>query len=653
MSFENKIIPPVSGQKPSFWQEHKKIILGLLATLILSVGVFFGQSATNNFRASILNTQQPAPFDGTALPVRSIPDWASLSGAEYQLVASALAPDKLITLPNYDPAIFGAKLASLSWSSTTDRALINKLVTYATPYMGSYETNSKEYEGSHLAIDIKLPEETPIYVVANGTVVKVVESSSGFGKHIVVRHDNVPLLDSNETATLYSSYSHLGKIQTTKGAIVTRGEQIALSGNTGISSGPHLHFQIDRATAPWHPWWPFSSAEAAAAGVSFFDGVSSGLNQDQAIANTINPMLWVQRYLATDTSTSSDLHATAVTPPPEPALTPVAPEPDPTTIPTPVAPEPTPDPQSPTIEPIVTSNLIAETKPVDSISKVAKFSISSNDKFLIGSPEEITIQALDLNDEPTLNTNFTGEATLSTSTNFGTFTPATITTDDFQDGKATVLLTYPADQSFTVKAQQGALLGISSTIRPRLFNDVSIVHPNYKAISYLKNKKIIGGYPDGTFRPNQTVSRVEALKMIELGLNVDCSTAPAPNFPDTEASAWYSSFIGCAVQHDIVGGYPDGTFGPGNTVNRAEYLKVLIGSANVQTSIPTSTPYSDVSVDAWFAPFAAYAAEKNIISGDQLDGGFSMTRAEVAETIYRMIVLRETLATSYTEDLAI
>ncbi len=643
MSFENKIVPPAQGEPVSFWQEHKKFLLGLLATLVLTVGVFFGQGMTGNFMASVLNIQTPAPFDGTALPVRQIPDWARLSGAEYQLAASALAADKLIELPNYDPAIFGAEIAALSWSSSTDRTFINQLVTYSTPYMGTYDGNSKEYEGSHLAVDIKLPDGTPIYAVANGTVVKVADSPNGFGKHIVVRHDNVPLLDTNETATLYSSYSHLGEIQTTKGAIITRGEQIALSGNSGASSGPHLHFQIDNTNAPWHPWWPFSSAEASAAGLNFFSGISEGLNKEQAAANTINPMLWAQRYLVSDASISSDFHATADTTP-DPVPTDPDPAPDPTT-PDPVV-DTIPDP-----DPTVAPDPVDE--PISTIGKVAQFEISVADTFLLGTLEEIVIQALDLNGVPLGNTSFIGEATLSTSTGFGVFTPATLTAEDFSNGKATVMLNYPADQSFTVKAQQGALLGTSATIRPRLFSDVRITHPNYKAISYLKSKEIIGGYPDGTFQPSKTVSRVEALKMIELGLNVDCSTAPAPTFPDTEASAWYSSFIGCAVQHDIVGGYPDGTFGPGNTVNRAEYLKVLVGSAAVETSIPAVKPYSDVPVDAWFAPFAAYAAEKNIISGDQLDGSFGMTRAEVAETIYRVIVLRETLAVSYTEDLAI
>ena len=249
-------------QMQNFWQEHKHFLKGLTVTLVITaiVGIFGEQ--TSNFMATVLDFEKPAPFDGTALPVREVPDWTNLEGNESKLLLAQLPTEKFIELPNYDPIIFGTTVADLNWN--VDQYLANQLVTYAVPYMGSYKLNSREYEGSHLAVDIKIPTGTPIHTVANGKVVKIAEASSGFGKHIVIEHPDVPLLNKNETVTLYSAYAHLSKISVTKNQIVKRGDIIGESGNSGISTTPHLHFQIDKEEAPWHPWWPFNSAEASA-----------------------------------------------------------------------------------------------------------------------------------------------------------------------------------------------------------------------------------------------------------------------------------------------------------------------------------------------------------------------------------------------------
>jgi murein DD-endopeptidase MepM/ murein hydrolase activator NlpD len=541
----------------SYWNHHKHFIKGFAITMAITliVGVFGSQ--TGDFMASVLDLEKPAPFDGTALPIEKVPDWSNLRNGESSLLAAQLPLEKIVALPNYDPIIFGTVVADLNWS--IDKALANKLVTYAVPYMGSYENNSKEYEGSHLAVDIKIPVGTPVHAVANGKVVKVAQASSGFGKHIVVKHPDVPLLNGNETVTLYSAYAHLSEIAIENGQIVTRGEVIGKSGNSGTSTTPHLHFQIDRDEAPWHPWWPFSSAEASAAGLNFFDGVSAGLNQTQAITNTINPMLWVQRYLAADVVAVPDGSHSSET----------------------------------TTEEPVTVDTVADTSDT------------------IETPDE----------EPE-----------STETLDETTTPEdSATPKDVED---------PENEEGTVTA---------------IFTDVDSAHQNTKAIQYLKENEIIGGYSDGSFQPDKTVSRVEALKMILLGLKIELQPMLDLGFPDTSNQQWYASFVGTAVNKEIAKGYPDGTFGPGNTVNRAEYLKILLASARIAPDSATEKPYEDVAADAWFASFANYSKLKNIfpISGNLFNGTKGVTRAEVAETLYRLIVLRETGAASYSADLEI
>lgn len=714
-----------------FWQTHKTFLVGVAATLIATVGVYFLQSSTQDFMASVLNVPMASPFDGAALPTPKIPDWARLSSAQYTLSASVLPADKVADLPNYDPAVFGTKLADVNWSASANRDLVNQLITYSTPYMSSYAAQ-QEYTGSHLAVDIKMSIGTPVYAVANGVVEKAAEVA-GFGQVVMIRHDNVPLIDSNETTTLYSTYAHLSKIIVAKGDVIYRGQQIAESGNTGTSTGAHLHFQIDNTNAPWHPWWPFSSADTKAAGVSFMDGIDAGLGKDAAIANTVNPMLWVQRYFTTKPVVAAALKTSTTTS--STNTTSTATDTTSATTNTTTSSSTTTTTSAPTIEktnevvrvafsgdsfafvgntatvkitaldgaskanttfaplnPItvaidgdaevstrtltasdfregvatltVRSNnpssvkvTVADTSTnvtfVSEIASVAGFAVTPPDTFLLGSPQDVTIQAVDQSGTPTPSSSIAGTVKLTTSTGLGTFSPETLTANDFKDGKAVVKLTYPTPTAFTIKAQEGALVGTSQTISARLFTDVDSGSTYGNAITYLKQANIIGGYPDGSFQPNKTVSRAEAMKMILGGLNISGPTKPNLKFNDTTNDAWYATWVAAGVTHSIVAGYADGTFRPANTVNRAEYLKMLVNASGASVSTPSDAPYDDVSLSDWFASFADYAKEKNLVpvTNNRLDASGGMTRGEVAETIYRAIVLKKTGAATYSTDL--
>ncbi|MFD3719264.1 M23 family metallopeptidase [Streptomyces sp. NPDC058674] len=90
----------------------------------------------------------------------------------------------------------------------------------------------------HSGQDFAVPVGTPVQSVGAGTVVKAGPNGGGdgpaYGNAIVIRHAN----------NTYSQYAHLSRIQVKIGQKVSKDKQIALSGNTGNSSGPHLHFEI-------------------------------------------------------------------------------------------------------------------------------------------------------------------------------------------------------------------------------------------------------------------------------------------------------------------------------------------------------------------------------------------------------------------------
>ncbi|WCD87112.1 Murein DD-endopeptidase MepM [Streptomyces xanthophaeus] len=90
----------------------------------------------------------------------------------------------------------------------------------------------------HSGQDFAVPVGTPVKAAAAGTVVKSGPNGGGdgpaYGNAIVIKHAN----------NTYSQYAHLSKLQVKVGQKVNMNQRIALSGNTGNSSGPHLHFEI-------------------------------------------------------------------------------------------------------------------------------------------------------------------------------------------------------------------------------------------------------------------------------------------------------------------------------------------------------------------------------------------------------------------------
>jgi murein DD-endopeptidase MepM/ murein hydrolase activator NlpD len=88
----------------------------------------------------------------------------------------------------------------------------------------------------HGGMDIGIPEGTSVKAVKDGTVIHTGYNPDGFGNNVIIQHD-----DGYQTV-----YAHLSSKSMQKGDKVTAGQLVGLSGNTGFSSGPHLHFQVQK-----------------------------------------------------------------------------------------------------------------------------------------------------------------------------------------------------------------------------------------------------------------------------------------------------------------------------------------------------------------------------------------------------------------------
>ncbi|MDR6976659.1 murein DD-endopeptidase MepM/ murein hydrolase activator NlpD [Streptomyces sp. 3330] len=140
-------------------------------------------------------------------------------------VASAAAPAAA-------PAAAKTAASSASWVDPVKKYTLS----------AGYAQAGAMWQSTHSGQDFAVPSGTKVVAAHGGTVVKAGGNGAGdgpaYGNAIVIKHAN----------GVYSQYAHLSRIHVKVGQIVKTGQKIALSGNTGNSSGPHLHFEI-RKTA--------------------------------------------------------------------------------------------------------------------------------------------------------------------------------------------------------------------------------------------------------------------------------------------------------------------------------------------------------------------------------------------------------------------
>lgn len=88
---------------------------------------------------------------------------------------------------------------------------------------------------NHNGIDLAAAEGTPVYAIKDGAVYTTIENDPEFGNYIILTHD---------TGKMTSVYAHLSKIQVERYQSVRKGDIIGYVGQTGMATGPHLHFEI-------------------------------------------------------------------------------------------------------------------------------------------------------------------------------------------------------------------------------------------------------------------------------------------------------------------------------------------------------------------------------------------------------------------------
>lgn len=203
--------------------------------------------------------------------------------------------------------------------------------------------------------------------------------------------------------------------------------------------------------------------------------------------------------------------------------------------------------------------------------------------------------------------------------------------------------------SFCVTVAAPDTASSSSSLTPSVgslftsFSDVSPNHPYSSAVAYVRQEGIVNGYPDGTFRPDQSINRAEFTKIVTLALFGQdmvekCGTFYS--FTDVPRDAWYAKHLCRARDGWLLTGYPDGSFKPAQSINFVEAAKILAnGYGLIQRTEHcngTLCPDSDTAEHPWYEQYVTALAGKQAVPASITSLGQPITRGEMAEMIYRL-----------------
>ncbi|MCX6735438.1 MAG: beta-propeller domain-containing protein [Candidatus Peregrinibacteria bacterium] len=157
------------------------------------------------------------------------------------------------------------------------------------------------------------------------------------------------------------------------------------------------------------------------------------------------------------------------------------------------------------------------------------------------------------------------------------------------------------------------------------FGDVDSMNGNFKAINYLKENKVVQGYADGTFKPENKINRAEFLKIV---MEAAGKTPEGKDCYKDVKDVWYSGYVCAATKLNLVQGYGDGSFKPEKEINFAEASKIISNTMGLVV------PADDSGV--WYKPYVQALTDKAAIPQDVAGFNYNITRGQMAEMVWRI-----------------
>ena len=181
-------------------------------------------------------------------------------------------------------------------------------------------------------------------------------------------------------------------------------------------------------------------------------------------------------------------------------------------------------------------------------------------------------------------------------------------------------------------------------LTPRSFSDLEGSEFE-REIRTLAAYQLLGGYEDGTFRPDSTVTRAEFCAMAATALALPADHSVLDQFSDVSAQSWYADGISAMADMGFISGYGDGTFRPDSTITYQEMVTILSAVAAWANMDIYDLSQQEVSAADWpsYYEYAqwAQAPARNLAALDALVGGLAPadpgTRQVAAGMLYQIM----------------
>lgn len=155
------------------------------------------------------------------------------------------------------------------------------------------------------------------------------------------------------------------------------------------------------------------------------------------------------------------------------------------------------------------------------------------------------------------------------------------------------------------------------------------------AKSYIDNLAQLGVFTgEGKFRPTENMSRAEFVKSVVVAAGLQGSTAIT--FPDVKDGDWFAPYVKTAVSNGVIGGYANGKFGPNDSLTREQAAKIVVNAFGLPKVTPASPSFSDVKSTDWSYSFVETLVSYGIVSGygnGKFGPADNVTREQVAKIV--------------------
>ena len=167
------------------------------------------------------------------------------------------------------------------------------------------------------------------------------------------------------------------------------------------------------------------------------------------------------------------------------------------------------------------------------------------------------------------------------------------------------------------------------------FSDVADSDINLLYINYINAREIMAGFPDGSFRPEEGLTRAQAAVVISKAAHLETGPAGDSSFNDVGSQHWAAGYIAAAVKAGYLQGMGDGSYRPDQPLSRAQAISLIMGMSRQEDSRAALPALSDMDGEHWAARSMAMAIDAGMIvpQDNNIQPEQNITRGDICRAL--------------------